>query len=464
MQFTGRYEYNLDDLVCPTKPFDNGSRITSSDAQTLLKMSVSAGPNSTRTSIYSERTEMADNSFVSKKISSLFASSTKSVDGSNPSENMIQPGFLTPTSALASSASVETRILQFLTINSLQKYPSTQEPSKLRETLSLPLIPSASGVLLEGIITSNSATTSSTNLKDILLHSASIPKYRSEPIKLSTPQQRSTATRLFLESKVTFQSAEILATDPLQIVPHSTHHQSGLIPFSSQNLLQNTTLSTKQPIITEYPTKFISYTWHTSSNIASQQNTVSLFRVIAQKSWNLIEQSANLDSPTTITSVFESAAILKPVHSLTTIIKTTTTTTTTASTTTNFLESTAILKSSMTKITSQEPRLTNNLPQRISTEQTSSHSVEQLSSLNLPRTTTSIYENAAILKSSMKMISKQQLSMTSTLPHKDNKTLKQIQPTRTTQRSLATSHSNNSKGNAFLVSVCSSLGTEICAP
>ena len=298
-------------------------------------MSVSAGPNSTRTSIYSERTEMADNSFVSKKNSSLFASSTKSVDGSNPSENMIQPGFLTPTSALASSASVETRILQFLTISSLQKLPGTQEPSKLRETLSLPLIPSASGVLLQGIITLNSATTSSTNLKDILLHSASIPKYRSEPIELSTPQQTSTATRLFLESKVTFQSAEILATGPLQIVPHSTHHQSGLIPL---------------------------------------------------------------------------------------------------------------------------------LPQRISTEQTSSHSVEQLSSLNLPRTTTSIYENAAILKSSMKMISKQQLSMTSTLPHKDNKTLKQIQPTRTTQRSLATSHSNNSKGNAFLVSVCSSLGTEICAP
>ena len=464
MQFTGKYEYNLDDFVCPTKPFDNGSRITCSDAQTLLKMSVSAGPNSTRTSIYSERTEMADNSFVSKKISSLFASSTKSVDGSNSSENMIQPGFLTPTSALASSASVETRILHFLTINSLQKHPGTQEPSKLRETLSLPIIPSASRVFVEGIITLHSATTLTTNPNDILPQSASIPDYRSEPIKQSTLQHTSTATRLFLESKATFLSAEILATNPLQILPHSTHHQSSLILFPSQHLLEYTTLSINQLTITEYSTKLTTYPWYISSSIASQQNTVSLFRVIAQTSWNLIEQSATLDSPTTTTSVFESAANLKPVNSLTTIIKTTTTTTTAASTTTNFLESAAILKSSMTKITSQEPRLTNKLLQRISTEQTSSHSVEQLSYLNLPRTTTSIYENAAILKSSMKMISKQQLSMTSTLPHKDNKTLKQIQPTRTTQRSLATSHSNNSKGNAFLVSVCSSLGTEICAP
>ena len=446
MQFTGRYEYNLDDFVCPTKPFDNGSRITCSDAQTLLKMSVSAGPNSTRTSIYSERTEMADNSFVSKKISSLFASSTKSVDGSNPSENMIQPGFLTPTSALASSASVETRILQFLTINSLQKHPGTQEPSKLRETLSLPI-----RVFVEGIITLHSATTLTTNPNDILPQSASIPDYRSEPIKQSTLQHTSTATRLFLESKATFLSAEILATNPLQILPHSTHHQSSLILFPSQHLLEYTTLSINQLTITEYSTKLTTYPWYISSSIASQQNTVPLFRVIAQTSWNLIEQSATLDSPTTTTSVFESAANLKPVNSITTTIQTTTTTTTTASTSTitNSLESAAILKSSMTKITNQRPRLTSKVPQRINTAPNSSHSVEQSSSLNLPTTTTSIYESATILKFSMKMITKQELSIINTLPRKNNKTLMQIQPTRTTQRSLTTSHPNNIKGNAI---------------
>ena len=458
MQFTGQYEYSLDAFVCPSKPFDNGSSITCSDAQTLLTTSVSAGPNSTRTSTHSERTEMAENSFVPKKVSSIFVSSTKSVDGSSPSENIIQPGFLTPTSALASSASVETRILQFLTINSLQNHPGTQEPFKLRATLSLPLIPSASRVLLEGIITLNSATALSTNSKDILLQSETIPKHRSEPIKQSTLQQTSTATRLFLESKVTFQSTEILATNPLKILPRSTHHQSSSIRFPSQHPLQNTTLSIKQLNFTEYPTKLISYSWHSSSSIASQQNTVSLFHVIAQTSWNPIEQSANLGSPTKKTSVFESAAILKPVNSLTTTIKTTTTTTT------NVLESAGILKSSTTKITNQEPRLTNKLPQRINTAQTSSHSVEQSSSLNLPRTTTSIYENAAILRSSMKMITKQELSITSALPHKNNKTPMQMQPMRTTQRSLATSLSNNSKGNVILLSVCSSLEKEICSP
>ena len=409
-------------------------------------MSVSAEPNSTRTSIYSERTEMADNSFVSKKISSLFASSTKSVDGSNPSENMIQPGFLTPTSALASSASVETRNLQFLTINSLQKHPGTQEPSKLRETLSLPI-----RVFVEGIITLHSATTLTTNPNDILPQSASIPDYRSEPIKQSTLQHTSTATRLFLESKATFLSAEILATNPPQILPHSTHHQSSLILFPSQHLSEYTTLSINQLTINEYSTKLTTYPWYISSSIASQQNTVPLFRVIAQTSWNLIEQSATLDSPTTTTSVFESAANLKPVNSITTTIQTTTTTTTTASTSTitNSLESAAILKSSMTKITNQRPRLTSKVPQRINTAPNSSHSVEQSSSLNLPTTTTSIYESATILKFSMKMITKQELSIINTLPRKNNKTLMQIQPTRTTQRSLPTSHPNNIKGNAI---------------
>ena len=409
-------------------------------------MSVSAGPNSTRTSIYSECTEMADNSFVSKKNSSLFASSTKSVDGSNPSENMIQPGFLTPTSALASSASVETRNLQFLTINSLQKHPGTQEPSKLRETLSLPI-----RVFVEGIITLHSATTLTTNTNDILPQSASIPDYRSEPIKQSTLQHTSTATRLFLESKATFLSAEILATNPPQILPHSTHHQSSLILFPSQHLSEYTTLSINQLTINEYSTKLTTYPWYISSSIASQQNTVSLFRVIAQTSWNLIEQSATLDSPTTTTSVFESAANLKPVNSITTTIQTTTTTTTTASTSTitNSLESAAILKSSMTKITNQRPRLTSKVPQRINTAPNSSHSVEQSSSLNLPTTTASIYESATILKFSMKMITKQELSIINTLPRKNNKTLMQIQPTRTTQRSLTTSHPNNIKGNAI---------------
>ena len=389
---------------------------------------------------------MADNSFVSKKISSLFASSTKSVDGSNPSENMIQPGFLTPTSALASSASVETRNLQFLTINSLQKHPGTQEPSKLRETLSLPI-----RVFVEGIITLHSATTLTTNTNDILPQSASIPDYRSEPIKQSTLQHTSTATRLFLESKATFLSAEILATNPPQILPHSTHHQSSLILFPSQHLSEYTTLSINQLTINEYSTKLTTYPWYISSSIASQQNTVSLFRVIAQTSWNLIEQSATLDSPTTTTSVFESAANLKPVNSITTTIQTTTTTTTTASTSTitNSLESAAILKSSMTKITNQRPRLTSKVPQRINTAPNSSHSVEQSSSLNLPTTTASIYESATILKFSMKMITKQELSIINTLPRKNNKTLMQIQPTRTTQRSLTTSHPNNIKGNAI---------------
>ena len=103
----------------------------------------------------------------------------------------------------------------------------------------------------------------------------------------------------------------------------------------------------------------------------------------------------------------------------------------------------------MTKITNQSPRLTSKVPQRINTAPNSSHSVEQSSSLNLPTTTTSIYESATNLTFSVKMITKQELSIINTLPRKNNKTLMQIQPTGTTQRSLTTSHPNNIKGNAI---------------
>ena len=231
------------------------------------------------------------------------------------------------------------------------------------------------------------------------------------------------------------------------IFASSTKSVDGSNP--SENIIQLT--------ISEYSTKLTTYPWYISSSIASQQNTVSLFRVIAQTPWNLIEQSATLDSPTTTTGVFKGAAIPKPVNSRPTTIKTTTTTKTTT-------HSAAILNSSMTKITNQRPRLTSKLPQRINTTRNSSHSVKQSSSLHLATTTTSIYESAAILKFSVKMITKQELSIISTLPHKNNKTRMQIQPSRTTQRLLATSHPNNSKGNAIPVSFCYSLETEICAP
>ena len=366
-----------------------------------------------------------------------------------------------------------------------------------------------------------------TNPDNILLQRTSIPKTQSESIKQSFPQHTSTATWWFPESRAIFQSVKTLALNPLQKPHYSTRHQGSLFQIPLQRNVQKSTHSIKQPspfynpastkviirrmTTMENSTKLTS--WYISSSSVSR-NTFVLSNVLTHTSWNSIEQSSTPNPPTTTTRFVESAAFLKQSMTMLTNQEPIPTSNVpqrnnkmqtsshsiehssplkSPATKTSVSEGGAILKSSITRISNHNSILTNPLPQRDNTTQKSPHLIEQSLPVNSPTTTTTtttttatttrFFESAAILKSSMTKITKQEprlssklpqrnniahsveqpsslnspISITSTLPRKNSTTLMKIQPTRTTQRPSETSHPSNSTGNVILVSVCYSL-------